>query len=242
MVNRCYTILNTNAASGRRAQRIVFDPSHTVYLQMQDQRAIESLKPKRRPLRSILISNLIAALFAVVIFYFSMVMSSMPVTAEQQAVIDRAIAVLEAKGFEREVFLLRHTASFRGTDNWLNRAIFKENAFAATNFPVQMITIYPDFYNKAEDDTERAMVLLHEAQHLQGADEHEAYAYVWRNRTKLGWTRDEYGGTATYIDVSGATRDNAPELFKCTFQPGQDCTERAYTARETPGPQAPRLR
>lgn len=209
---------------------------------MPETRAIESLKPKRRQLKSILISNGIAAVFAVLIFYLSMIASSMPVTAEQRAAIDRAIAVLEQKGFDREVFLLRHTASFRSTDNWLNRATFKENAFAATNFPVQMITIYPDFYKKAEDDTERAMVLLHEARHLQGADENEAYAYVWRNRTRLGWTRADYGLTPTFADVTEATRQNVPELFTCSWQPASDCTERIVIADAKPGPQASRLR
>jgi hypothetical protein len=108
--------------------------------------------------------------------------------------------------------------------------IFKENAYAATNFPFQMITLYPDFYHKAKDDTERAMILLHEAQHLQGADEQEAYAYVWKNRTRLGWTQITYGGTPTYIDVAGLTRENAPALFTCTQKVWNDCTENLQVA------------
>lgn len=202
---------------------------------------VESLSKtgRSRSWRSLLITNLIIAALTVIGFYFSLLATSQPVSSTDMETVNRAIDVLAAKGFDREVFLLRHTVTYRSTDHWLNRVIFKENAFAATNFPFQMITLYPDFYRKANDDTERAMVLLHEAQHLQGADEQHAYAYVWKNRAKLGWTGQLYGSTPTYMDVSGLTRENAPELFVCTLKPDSDCTEDLLTGQK---PQTARLR
>jgi hypothetical protein len=186
---------------------------------------------RTRTMRSLLFTNLMIGALTVVGFYLSLLATSQPVSNSDMAAVDRAVDVLAAKGFDREVFLLRHTVSYRSTDNWLNRVIFKENAFAATNFPFQMITLYPDFYHKATDDTERAMVLLHEAQHLQGADEQHAYAYVWKNRSRLGWTHASYGLTPTYLDVAGQTRENAPELFVCTLKAWNDCTEELTTGR-----------
>jgi len=202
---------------------------------------VESLNKtgRTRSLRSLLLTNLIVGVLTVVGFYLSLLATSQPVSSTDMAEVDRAIDVLAAKGFDREVFLLRHTVTYRSTDHWLNRMTFKENAFAATNFPFQMITLYPDFYRKATDDTERAKVLLHEAQHLQGADEQHAYAYVWRNRAQLGWTRNLYGSTPTYMDVAGQTRENVPELFICTLKPGDDCTEDVATRQN---PQTAQLR
>jgi hypothetical protein len=178
----------------------------------------------RSPAR-IVASCVFYAIIALTLFYFSMLTSSKPVTPAAKAAIDRAVAVLESKGFDQEVFLLRHTAVFRSTDNWLNRMNFNENAYAATNFPFQVITLYPDFYNKASDDTERAMILLHEAQHLKGSDEADAYAYVWENRERLGWTQLSHGTTPTYTTIEQQTREYVPELFTCSTNLWNDCTE-----------------
>ncbi len=134
-------------------------------------------------------ANYVAAgALAVFILYLSLLATSVPPTDAERRKIDRAIDVLEAKGFEQEAFVLRHLTVFRKSDNWLNGVAASENAYAATNFPFGMMTIYPDFYEKATDDTERAMVLLHEARHIEGADERQAYTYVWENRERLGWT------------------------------------------------------
>jgi hypothetical protein len=147
------------------------------------------------------------------------------ITAEQFAEVNGAIELLEAKGFEREAFLLRHTAEFRGSDNWFNSAVLKADSYAATNFPFQIITLYPDFYSKTTDDVERAMVLLHEAKHLESQDEEAAYAFVWKNRQRLGWTQLSHGTTATYVTISEQTRENAPQLFTCPDKLWNDCTE-----------------
>jgi hypothetical protein len=170
-------------------------------------------------------------LATVLIFYFSLIISSNPVSQNQAEKIEGAINVLEAKGFEREVLLLRRTTLFRNTDNWLNALVDKENAYASTNCPFGIITIYPDFYHRAVDDTERAMILLHEAQHLQGATEAEAYAYVWRSREKLGWTMLPYGMTDTFVTIELQTREFAPELFECPENLWSDCTANLRTAK-----------
>ena len=176
-------------------------------------------------------STVLAALLAILAFHLSMVSTAAPLYFEEKDTVDSAIELLKAKGFKTEAFLLEHTVTFRSTDNWLNRIAEKENAFAATNSPFQIVTLYPDFYTRPADDTERAMVLLHEAQHLMGKDEAAAYAYVWRNRSRLGWTQLTHGTTETYVTIEQLTRENAPELFNCPAKPWNDCTE-TLTARK----------
>lgn len=170
-------------------------------------------------------SSALAAVFAVLAFHLSMVSTSAPLYFEEEHAVDRAIELLKARGFETEAFLLEHTATFRRSDNWLNRLAEKENAFAATNLPFQIITLYPDFFTRASDDTERAMILLHEARHLLAKDEASASAYVWQNRSRLGWTQLTHGTTETYVTIEQLTRENAPELFNCSSKLWNDCTE-----------------
>lgn len=180
----------------------------------------------------LLLNNLAVAALTVVIFYLSLIITSAPVDSEDRQTIDRAVALLEARGFEREVFLLRRAAMFRASDNWLNQLTDKENAYAATNFPLAMITVYPDFFTKAHDDTERAMILLHEAQHLRGADEPEAYEFVWRSRRQLGWTQLSHGTTPTFITIELQTREYNPQMFTCPAKVWDDCTETLETGRQ----------
>ncbi len=104
-------------------------------------------------------------------------------------------------------------------------SVAKENAYAATNFPFAIITLYSDFFAYPQDDTERAAILLHEARHLQGEDEHQAYSYVWQNRHRLGWTGDRYGESPVWANIQRQTRDQAPELFNCPSMRNGDCTE-----------------
>lgn len=166
-----------------------------------------------------------AAVLAVIAFYLSLVSTSLPPTQYERAKIDRAIQLLADRGFSEEVFLLKGTTTFRGTDHWLNAFVSKENAYASTNFPFQIVTLYSDFYTKAVDDTERAMVLMHEARHLMGEDEQQAYAYVWRHRKQLGWSMQSHGTTESYVTIEQQTREMAPEVFNCPNKPWEDCTE-----------------
>lgn len=119
-------------------------------------------------------------------FYLSLIASSRSLTATEHNAVERAITVLESRGFSDDAWVLRTIATFRGPENWLNS--FSEGAFAKTNFPFQIITIYPDFLTTPQDDLERAAVLLHEARHLRGSTEAEAYKYVWLNRCALDLT------------------------------------------------------
>lgn len=165
-----------------------------------------------------------ASVLAIVVLYLSLVTTSQPLMDYERPDIERAINVLAEKGFEREVFLLRNTTTFRRSDHWLNGLNENERAYAATNFPFQIVTIYADFYSKAADDTERAMILLHESRHLLGDDEPEAYAYVWQNRERLGWTLRTHGSTPVFVTVEQQTREYAPEIFSCPDKLWQDCT------------------
>ena len=202
IVSQCYTIFNTGTTFARKH-------AAPVLLAILQQLGTYS-------------ASIVLALVA---FYLSLVSTSLPPAQYQRPAIDRAIALLAEKGYDDEVFLLRRTVTFRSTDHWLNNFVPKENAYASTNFPFQIVTLYPDFYTKAVDDTERAMVLLHEARHLMGENENQAYAYVWRERKKLGWTLQTHGTTESYVTIEQQTRENAPEIFNCPNKPWEDCTE-----------------
>lgn len=158
-------------------------------------------------------------------FYLSLIGSSKPLTYDEKKTVKTAIAVLEARGFTGDAFLLRRLTAFRGNDNWLNASTRFEKAYAATNFPVEIVTVYPDFFTVTGDDIERAAVLLHEAQHLKGADEKEAYEFVWKNRRQLGWTRETHGASVMWKNVRRQTKENVPALFVCEHNAYGDCTE-----------------
>lgn len=180
--------------------------------------------PSGRVMRRVAVFVLVCGA-AIAGFYLSLVFSAKPLDHEQKQTVDAAIDVLESKGFSTEVFYLKRLAVYRSEDNWLNASVEKENAFAAANFPFEIVTIYPDFYVYPRDEVERAAILLHEAKHLQGADEKEAYEFVWRNRKKLGWTQEKYATSEIWTEIRKQTRDYVPELFVCDVNPFSDCTE-----------------
>ena len=167
---------------------------------------------------------LIVCLVAIGIFYSSLIFTATPLTASERERVDSAIELLENQGFINEAYLLRDLATFRRDDNWLNAAVSKENAFAATNYPFAVVTVYPDFFTYTLDDVERAAILLHEARHLKGHNEEDAYEFVWRNRKYLGWTENRYGKSVVWRTIRKQTRDFAPNLFVCDFRPLSDCT------------------
>lgn len=144
---------------------------------------------------------------------------------EQRQSVRSSIAILREKGFADEVLLLDSFAVFRSNDNWLNASVNKENAYAATNFPFEIITLYPDFFTYPIDDTERAAILLHESRHLAGKDEHDAYDFVWKHRKQLGWTAENYRNSVVWLNIRRQTRDNVPLLFVCDLNEFGDCTQ-----------------
>jgi hypothetical protein len=164
-------------------------------------------------------------LFTIFGFYLSLLVSAKRLSYDEKQKIERAVRILEEKGFDREVFLLRYLTAYRATDNWLNASTREENAYAATNFPFEIMTIYPDFFLYSQDETDAAAILLHEAQHLMGADEPEAYEYVWTNRHRLGWTGETHGNSKVYRNTERQTQEFAPHLFQCGGKTSNDCTE-----------------
>jgi len=170
------------------------------------------------------LNYIILTVLALAVFYLSLLGTSQPVSEYEKGALDRAVSLLDQKGFRREVFLLNSISTFRRTDNWINSFNASENAFAATNFPMGIVTLYPDFFTRTVDDTERAMILLHEVQHLQGKTENQAYAYVWKNRKRLGWTQASHGTTQSYVTIELQTRQFSPELFTCSEHLWSDCT------------------
>jgi hypothetical protein len=157
--------------------------------------------------------------------YVSLRATSEAVTFEQRQAVVRAIDVLERKSFGRRAFVLRHLVSYRATDNWWNRYVGHTDAFAATNFPFEVVTLYPDFFKVPIDDTERAVILLHESYHLAGAGEETAFAEVWREKGKLGWTKNAYVHTPLWRSVRAYTERYVPQHFTCGKTGAEDCFE-----------------
>lgn len=158
-----------------------------------------------------------------VIWYASLLVSSDGLQPDQREKVEKAIAVLQQQGFKREVFILKRLTVFRGTDNWWNRYIGHRDAYAATNFPFEVLTLYPDFFNLPVDDTERAAVLLHEACHLMGDGEDAALQSAWRNKRRLGWTADRYRQTRVWDATEKLTRASFPYMFQCGADGQSDC-------------------
>lgn len=189
---------------------------------------LEELEEAEKPRRGLLARAawIVTVTCAVVVaWHASLLLTSDAASMSQRIQVRGAVDLIGQKGFAREAFLLRHAACFRTTDNWWNRSVGHGEAYAATNFPFEIVTLYTEFFNYPVDETERAVILLHEARHLAGAGEEEAFASVWRDKARLGWTRDKYAHTRVWKNVSDFTRRYAPKLFTCGEDGRQDCTE-----------------
>lgn len=189
----------------------------------------ENIPSKHNFLKSEFVRRVEVFLFAFAFtlcgFYISLVLSAPPLDTNEKIAVQRAINMLKEKRFDDEAFLLEHLTSFRSRDNWLNMSVKKENAYAATNFPFEVMTLYPEFFSRSTDDIERAAILLHEAKHLEGKGESSAYEYVWLNRERLGWNSQNYSGSEVWLNVRSQTRDYVPDLFVCEEKELGDCTE-----------------
>jgi hypothetical protein len=200
------------------------DPSAAEDFVWDDESVGEGGKKRRGLLRRVLA---VLAVLAVLLvgWHASLLFTSTAATYDETAQVARAVGLIERAGFSREAFLLRRLTNFRTTDNWLNSYAGHANAYASTNFPFEVVTLYPDFFRYPIDDVERAVILLHEARHLSGDDEGEACASVWRDKARLGWTRDKYGETRVWQNVTELSRRHAPKLFDCGEDRRQDCYE-----------------
>jgi hypothetical protein len=219
MNKKCPNCQLINFSNAERCKRCDFTLNETGIVS-------ENNKP---PLKSQILKRAVICLAVCLIciagFYFSLVFSAKSLSYDEKETVNKAIDLLEEKGFSDEVFMLRHLTVYRANDNWLNASTRLEEAYAATNFPFEIMTIYPEYFIYPVDDTERAAILLHEAKHLKGADEKEAYEFVWRNRKKLGWTKEIYGKSIVWRNVRKQTKEYAPNLFICEINEYSDCTE-----------------
>jgi hypothetical protein len=164
-------------------------------------------------------------IFIVFGWFLSLIDSSERLSYDQKQLVYRTVDLLDEKGFGSEAFILRYLVTYRGTDNWWNRWVGHADAFAATNFPFEIVTLYPEFFDKTVDDTERAAILLHEAYHLKGKGEPAAFAGVWRDKERLGWHSDKYSETKVWKNTKELTLKFAPELFQCGPDGNSDCLE-----------------
>jgi hypothetical protein len=165
------------------------------------------------------------SLSILLLFYTSLRLTSDRLNPEQQQVVERAVRVLKDKGFDTDALVLSKLASFRTSDNWWNVQTGHHEAYAATNFPFEIVTLYPEFFDVAVDDTERAAILLHEARHLLGSGELAAFEMVWRSKGQLGWTGEHYGETRLWKSTAQLTRSNAPHLFVCGSSSQESCVD-----------------
>ncbi len=154
----------------------------------------------------------------------SLLLTSDPIDGGEQQIAMRAIGILEHAGFSKEVAMLRHFANFRATDNWWNVHVGHSQAYAATNFPLGVVTLYEPFFCVAVDDTERAAILLHEAQHLLGSGEAAALEVTWREKSRIGWTADQYATSKVFRNTREWTMAEVPSLFHCGPRADGDCT------------------
>ena len=164
-----------------------------------------------------------ATSIVLVILYASLLITSNALQPEQREKVQNAIAILQQQGFNREAFILKRLTVFRGTDNWWNTYIGHRDAYAATNFPFEVVTLYPEFFDIPVDDKERAAVLLHESCHLMGDGEDAALQNTWRNKQRLGWTADRYRQTRVWDATEKLTKTTFPYMFQCGADGKSDC-------------------
>jgi len=181
------------------------------------------IRPQKRTLWKRISWVLGATSLLLIIFYASLLISSDSLTTEQRKRVESAIYLIRKQGFTREAFVLNHLASFRATDNWLNNYVGHHDAYAATNFPFEIVTLYPEFFEVPIDDTERAAVLLHEARHLLGDNEDAALENGWKNKRQLGWTTEKYSQTKVWDATMRLTKARFPYMFVCGGSGESDC-------------------
>lgn len=190
---------------------------------MEQETAVEPVKThgvRRR------VMWLIGVTWAIVFIWSrSLVFTSDALELNQRQVVAHAIAIVEHAGFSKEVFVLRQLTNYRATDSWWNLYQGHREAYAATNFPLEIVTLYPAFFDVAVDDTERAAILFHESNHLLGLGEEAALERVWREKQRLGWTADNYGQTRVWRNVREWSESSVPALFQCGPDSHSDCMQ-----------------
>lgn len=167
----------------------------------------------------------IAGMTATILFisYVSLLLTSDRLPFERKQEVERAIAIIDRSGFSKEAFFLRHVVNYRATDNWWNIEIGHHDAYAATNFPFEIVTLYPEFFTDSVDDTERAAMLLHESHHLFGSGEAATLESAGREKGRIGWTAEKYSQTKVWDNTKRLTLNFVPTLFQCGAEGRGDC-------------------
>jgi hypothetical protein len=178
---------------------------------------------KKRGIGRRLIWILSATLLLLFASYMSLLITSDHLGFDQRQTVQKAIAILGQKSFTREAFVLTHLTTYRETDNWWNKYVGHHDAYAATNFPFEVVTLYPEFFADAVDDNERAVILLHEAYHLFGSGEETALEKTWRQKGRLDWTADKYAQSRVWKNTRELTLNRVPALFQCGPDGRSDC-------------------
>jgi hypothetical protein len=159
------------------------------------------------------------------VYFVSLLVTSEGLDVDERRTVAGAIAVVKQTGFSNEAFVLGSLVTYRRTDNWWNAYMGHQDAYAATNFPFEVVTLYPGFFIFAVDDTERAAILLHESYHLFGAGEEAALQGVWLEKQRLGWTADQYHQTKVWKNTKEWTTGGLPGLFRCGTDGHSDCVQ-----------------
>ena len=191
---------------------------------------LTSAEPDQQPIkkRSILRrASWILGMTLILLFaaYMSLLLTSDELPYDERQTVKAATAIMKQKGFSRQAFVLDNLVQYRRTDNWWNGFVGHHTAYAATNFPFEVMTLYPEFFATAVDDTERAAILLHESYHLFGSGEEAALEGTWREKQRLGWTGDKYGKTKVWINTRDLTTTGVPKLFQCGTDSRSDCVQ-----------------
>jgi hypothetical protein len=183
--------------------------------------AVESAGPPGLRRRLLWVAGVTIAL--IFLWSRSLLLTSDAIDDAQSQSVRQSIRLLEHAGFAKEVVALRHFANYRATDNWWNLYVGHHDAYAATNFPLGVVTLYPAFFTVPVDDTERAAILLHESQHLLGSGEETALEYVWRQKPRIGWTAERYSETRVWKNTREWTASAFPAMFRCGQDERSDC-------------------
>jgi hypothetical protein len=216
--NKCQSCGLVNAADDENCRRCGSS------LTAAEPEPADTVEPaKKRGIGKRLLWILGATLFLLFSFYLSLRVTSEDLGYDQRQIVLRSVAILEQKGFSSEASILRNLTTYRGSDNWWNKYVGHRDAYAATNFPFEVLTLYPEFFTESADDDERAVILLHEVYHLRGSGEAAALEGVWRNKHRLGWTEEKYGQSRVWRNTKELTMNLVPELFQCGPEGKSDC-------------------
>jgi len=224
--NKCQSCGLVNAASDencRRCGALLAVDATVVAMEVATDVPTEQEPEKKRGILKRLFWIAGATLLLLFSFYLSLRVTSEDLGYDQRQIVGRSLVILEQKGFGSEAGMLRHLATYRSTDNWWNKYVGHHDAYAATNFPFEVLTLYPEFFADSADDTERAVILLHESYHLRGAGEPAALEKVWRNKAQVGWNEETYGQSRVWRNTRELTMSLVPQLFRCGPDGNADC-------------------